>query len=150
MAERDINASDIVELVRRCDAAAAAFIRGDMQDYLRLITHADDYTLFAPYGGEPRHGFDTSEEALKNLSRFFTGGEATAELVESYSSGNLVVLVLMERQHGTVGGLPDQDWSLRVTLVFRRTDLDWQLVHRHADPLGHEIGFQRTAEIARG
>jgi hypothetical protein len=30
------------------------------------------------------------------------------------------VLVAIERQHGEVGGLTDQDWSLRVTLVFQR------------------------------
>jgi ketosteroid isomerase-like protein len=34
--------------------------------------------------------------------------------------GDLAVLVAIERQHGEVGGLPDQDWSPRVTLVFRR------------------------------
>ncbi len=31
------------------------------------------------------------------------------ELVESYISSALVVLVFIERQHGTVGGLPNQD-----------------------------------------
>jgi ketosteroid isomerase-like protein len=84
------------------------------------------------------------------MARFFTAGEAEVELVQSYASGDLVVLVLIERQHGEVGGLPDQNWSLRVTQVFRREGEDWWLVHRHADPLVHELGFQRTAEIARG
>ncbi len=141
---------EVADLVRRCADAAAAFIRGDMGTYLELITHAVDYTLMAPYGGEPRHGFDSSDDALRGMAQFFTGGEATVDLVSSYSSGDLVVLVLVERQHGEVGGLPDQDWSLRVTLVFRHEGADWLLVHRHADPLVHEIGFQRTAEIARG
>jgi ketosteroid isomerase-like protein len=150
MAHEDITAADVADLVRRCVDAAVAFIRGDMRGYLGLITHANDYTLMAPYGGAPRHGFDSSDEALKEMARFFTAGEAEVELVQSYASGDLVVLVLIERQHGEVGGLPDQDWSLRVTQVFRREGEDWWLVHRHADPLVHELGFQRTAEIARG
>ena len=49
--------------------------------------------------------------------------------------GDTVVLSMIERQHGRVGGQPDQDLSLRVTQVYRREGSDWLLVHRHADPL---------------
>jgi ketosteroid isomerase-like protein len=60
------------------------------------------------------------------------GGEAKVEVVDTYTSGNLAVLVVIERQHETIGDLPEQDWSLRVTWVFRRTaESDWELVHRH-------------------
>ena len=47
-------------------------------------------------------------------------------------------------------GLPDQDWSLRVTLVFRRTADGWELLHRHADPLVRPIPFDHRAQLARG
>jgi ketosteroid isomerase-like protein len=70
------------------------------------------------------------------------------ELVESYISSALVVLIFIERQHGTVGGLPNQDWSLRVTYVFRRHDSRWWLVYQHADPLVHATSFKQLA--ARG
>jgi len=122
-----------------------------MGTYLELIRHADDYTLMAPFGGEPRRGFDDSEEAVDAISRYFRNGEATLEVVETYASGDLAVLVVIERQHGEVGGLPDQDWSLRVTLVFRRTpDADWELVHRHADALVHDIELDQLSALARG
>jgi ketosteroid isomerase-like protein len=42
---------------------------------------------------------------------------------------------MIERQHGRIGDQPDQDLSIRVTHVYRRAGGDWQLVHRHADPL---------------
>jgi ketosteroid isomerase-like protein len=57
---------------------------------------------------------------------------------------------LVEHQHAAVGGLPDQDWSLRVSLVFRRDDGDWKLVHRHADPLVARRDLAEIAELARG
>jgi len=81
----------------------------------------------------------------------FRGGETNVEVVETYTARDLVVLVVIERQHGTVGDLPDQDWSLRVTWVFRRTaESDWELVHRHADALVHAIDHERLGALARG
>jgi ketosteroid isomerase-like protein len=82
------------------------------------------------------HVFEHTEEGLAETSRFFASGEASLDLQQSHVSGELAVLVAVERQHGRVGGLADQDWSLRVTLVFRRAGDRWQIVHRHADPLG--------------
>jgi ketosteroid isomerase-like protein len=49
-----------------------------------------------------------------------------------------------------VGGYPTQDWSLRVTLVFRREGGAWRLVHRHADALVHPITREQLATLARG
>jgi len=88
---------------------------------------------------------------LDGLARFFRGGEATVDVVETNTSGDLAVLVVIERQHGTVGDLLEQDWSLRVTWVFRRTaEPGWELVHRHADALMHPIDHDRLGALARG
>ena len=57
---------------------------------------------------------------------------------------------MIERRHGEVGGLPDQDWPLRVTQIYRRDGSDWLLVHRHADPLAHAVGLEQAAVLARG
>ena len=149
MGQRNVTDGDVTELVRSVAEATSAYIRGDIQTYLTLIKHGDDYTLMGPYGGEPRRGFDV-EQALESTPKMFRGGEADLELVESYASGDIAVLVVIERQHGEVGGLPDQDWSLRVTWVFRREGPEWRLVHRHADPLVHAISLEHMAVIARG
>lgn len=150
MTQRNVTDEEIDALVQRTGDAASALIRGDVRQYLALIQHSDDFTLMAPLGGEPERGFDASRESVEELEQFFRGGEAKQELVESYASGDLAVLVVIERQHGEVGGLPDQEWSLRVTLVFRREAGGWQLVHRHADPLVHPISLEQAAALARG
>ncbi|WP_205963724.1 hypothetical protein [Roseicella aquatilis] len=80
-------------LVERCGQANAAFMRGDMRAYLALISHADDYTLMAPFGGTPVHG------ALLPRRHDHVGDDAE----------------LRVRQRAEAGGLPEQDWSLRVT-----------------------------------
>jgi len=145
-----ITQEELGELVGRMDEAAKAYIRGDLQTYVSLFDHSDDYSLMSPFGGETTHGFEYTEEKAAETSRFFATGEARLELEQSYTSGDLAVLVAVERQHGEVGGLPDQDFSLRVTIVFRRVGTRWQIVHRHADPLVHPIPFDHLAQLARG
>jgi ketosteroid isomerase-like protein len=146
-----VTEEELAALVRRITEAADALIRGDIEGYTARIKHADDYVLMSPYGGDPVRGFDDSSAALDALAQFFRGGEANVEVVQTYASGDLVVLVVIERQHGTIGDLPDQDWSLRVTWVFRRgAASDWEVVHRHADALVHAIDHEQLGALARG
>jgi ketosteroid isomerase-like protein len=104
-----------------------------------------------PTGAPTKHGFDASPAGVEALENAFAGGgDGDLELEKQYSSGDLAVLAGVERQHGPVAGLPDQDWPLRVTLVFRREDSDWRLVHRHADALVHPISMEQLSLLARG
>jgi hypothetical protein len=85
MAHRHVTDEELAELIGRTAQAASALIRGDVRTYLTLIPHAEDFTLMDPFGGEPTRGFDASSESLEALERFFQGGEAELELVESYT-----------------------------------------------------------------
>jgi ketosteroid isomerase-like protein len=146
----NVTDEELAQLIQRVSIAAKAFIRGDMRTYFSLVEHSDDYTLMSPFGGEVERGFDISPEHIESLERFFQAGEAEVDVVETYASGDLAVLVLIERQHGEVGGLPDQDLSLRVTWVFRPEGSDWRQVHRHADALVRGINLEQLATLARG
>ena len=121
-----------------------------MRRYFSLMKHADDFTLMPPTGGETTHGSNVSDAEMDEMQRFFKRGEANLEVIETYASGDLVVLVAVERQHGEIGEYPPQDLSLRVTLVFRREGSVWRLAHRHADALVHPISLDHLAELARG
>jgi ketosteroid isomerase-like protein len=119
-----------------------------MDRYLALVHHARGFTLLPPTGGPPtRH--DHREDEIKASAGYFQHGEATLEHVAAHAWGDTLVLVMIERQHGQVGGLPDQDLSLRVTHVYRRDGSDWQLVHRHADPLVRTLELPELAELLR-
>lgn len=136
-------------LAERSERANAAFISGDMRRWHGLVGPiAEDFTLMQPSGGVSR-GFNASPARLDELARLFTSGEATFEPVQSYISRDMAVLVFVERQRAVVAGLPEQDWSLRVTQVWRRRGGEWELVHRHADTLVNNIGTERAAELAR-
>jgi ketosteroid isomerase-like protein len=150
MAEARVTDGDVDQLVELMREAASAYIGGHMRRYFELMNHADDFTLFDPLGGEPTRGSIVTEERVAALEDFFKSGTATLDVVETHASGNLAVLVAVERQYGEVGDYPAQDWSLRVTLVFRREESSWRLVHRHADALVHSITFDQLSELARG
>src|SRR4030095_9670559 len=62
----------------------------------------------------------------------------------------MVVLAVLERPHVEVGGLPAQEWALRVTLVFRREGSEWRLAHRHADALAKGVSLEQAAAPTRG
>ena len=150
MAEDRVTDAQLDELTELMGAAASAYIGGQMRRYFDLMNHGDDFTLMGPFGGETSRESMASEERIAELEDLFKGGEASLDVIERYASGDLAVLVVVERQHGLVGPYPEQDWSLRVTLVFRLEDSAWRLVHRHADPLVHPISFDQLAELARG
>ena len=140
--------NELAELVDETREAASAIIRGDMARYVELTHHAHGFTLMAPNGG-PATRHENRAEEVNQHADFFQGGESTLEHVETHAWGDTAVVVMIERQHGQVGGMPDQDCSLRVTHVYRREDSKWLLVHRHADPLVHPIDLESLAAIAR-
>lgn len=139
----------VEELIRKSEQANAALMRGDIDTYLSLITLADDFTLMSPFGGQPSQGA-YSRERWEQIGRFFRNGTLRQELVQAYATADMVVLAVIEHGHGEVGGLPAQDWPLRVTLVYRRDGKTWKLAHRHADPLARPILLEQSAWLARG
>ncbi len=132
--------------VRRVEDAADAWIRGDMDRYLALTRHARGFTLLAPLGGPATEHEDRGAE-LGGWTSDFRNGEARLEHVATHAWGDTLVLVMIERQHGEVAGLPDQNLSLRVTHVYRRDGDDWLLVHRHADPLVQPLPLPELAAL---
>jgi ketosteroid isomerase-like protein len=148
MPEETISDAELAELVERTEVATSAFMRGDMERYLELTPHARGFTLMNPFGGPPRR-YEDRTASLREAADYFKAGEATLEVADAHAWGDTVVLVMIERQHGEVGGLPDQDWPLRVTQVYRRDGSDWKVVHRHADPLVRPVDLEEAAALAR-
>lgn len=140
---------DVRKLIELSKASNVALVRGDGEGYASMVNHAEDFTLMSPFGGEPKNGAP-SPERMREAGNFFKNGSLEQEVVHAYGSPEMVVLVLIERVHVEVGGLPSQDWALRVTLVYRREGADWRLAHRHADPLVHAITLTQAAALGRG
>ena len=142
--------TDLEELTRVAQESAQAYFDGDLDTYAGLVRHADDFSLMPPFGGPTVRGFVLSDESRESTRSTFHGGDVQVDVEAAHVGSDLAVLAVVERQAGQVGELPAQDWSLRVTLAFRRDDGEWRLVHRHADALVHPIGWDTLARLARG
>jgi ketosteroid isomerase-like protein len=141
---------DVAELIRRSADSNAALMRGDIDRYRALIKLTDDFTLMSPFGGTPTRGSDMTSERWEAMGRFFRNGRLEHEVIQTYASADMVVLVIVEHGSGEVGRLPTQEWPLRVTLIYRRDGTEWRLAHRHADPLAAGISLAHAAALARG
>lgn len=141
---------EVAAVIRQCRDSNAALMRGDIAAYRALVTYTDDFTLMSPFGGAPTHGADIDDEKWQAMGRFFRNGTFDMEVVQSYGSADMIVLAIIERPRVEIGGLPLQNWHLRVTLVYRREAGEWRLAHRHADPLGDDISRPQAAALARG
>ncbi len=142
--------TDVAELIQRSSDSNAALMRGDIDTYQTLIAYTNDFTLMSPFGGTPSRGLEYTPERMAAMGRFFKNGVFKQEVVQSYASADMVVLAIIEHQNVEVGGLPAQEWPLRVTLVYRREGAEWRLAHRHADPLVMGISLEQAAALARG
>ena len=145
-----VEKSEAAVLIERSAEANAALMRGDVDRYRTLVPVSADFTLMSPFGGAPSHGATLTDERWEAMRRFFRNGTLRQELVQSYATADMIVLATIERARVEVGGLPAQDWALRVTLVYRREGTGWQLVHRHADPLAPGVSVEQAAALARG
>ena len=144
------NGETVAKLIRLSEEGNAALMRGEVDRYRALIPITEDYTLMAPFGGAPTHGSTMTDERWESIGRFFRNGTFEQEVVQAYGSADIVVLATIERCNVEAGGLPAQEWPLRVTLVYRREGGEWRLAHRHADPLAKGITIEQAAELARG
>ncbi len=151
MSDQASCAADLAGLIESSAVTNDALMRGDIQRYTALVRMGQDFVLMSPFGGSPSRGADLTPERTEAMGRFFRNGALKQELVASWSDGSMAVLATIERpMHVEVGGLPAQDWALRVTQVYRRAGEEWELIHRHADPLGHGISHATAAALGRG
>ena len=143
-------AAEIAALVDTAARANAAFMNGDPALSFAINPQSEDFSIMTPFGGVTTGGIDTAPDRMQAMAQTFTSATTSFEVLATYAAADLVVIAAIERQRGLVGGLAEQDWSLRVTLVFRRKGAGWVLVHRHADPLVKGISLGQLATLARG
>jgi hypothetical protein len=133
----EISESEIRELVEALDAERQAWIEGRFDSNAAgTMVQATDMTIFGPFGGGAGASGPDLHARQKRANASFHGGSGHCEVVRSIASNDLLVLIMIERNHVAFEGRSElHDWTLRTTQVFRRDGDHWVRLHRHADPL---------------
>jgi ketosteroid isomerase-like protein len=143
--------AELRELLAVLERGHQAWIDGELGFGPGLDADQDeDMTIFGPWGGEAGRG-PALPDRQKAMARLFHGGTGGNEVVKTVVAGDVVVVVLVERNEVRVDGSDeDQPWVLRTTQVFERRPDGWTRLHRHADPLIDRRTPAETFAIARG
>jgi ketosteroid isomerase-like protein len=127
-------------LARYRDALGGMF-RGDPTHWMALASHADDATLFPPFGGYEQGWNPIRARYQAAVDRMSPGfQDFDIEVLAYGESGDLAYVVALERSHFQ----PDASAGIqagftRVTQIFRREQGQWRLLHRHMDHLPEQF-----------
>jgi uncharacterized protein (TIGR02246 family) len=126
---------DFDEMVDETHRGLNEFVRGNADPMMALFSRRDDATLANPLG-PPRRGRKEIEKATQQAAAPFREGTVRYEEISRHVTPELAYLVEIERFQAKVGGSDElSSGALRVTMIFRREDDGWRIVHRHADPI---------------
>ena len=129
-------ANDVDELIERYQLGLGDFMKGDPEPVKELFSHREDVTLANPLG-PPAHGWNEVAATIEHAASQFRDGRLVGvEIVEKRVTPEFAYTLWLEHAEGKVGGREDVvPATLRVTMIYRREEGGWKVVHRHADPI---------------
>lgn len=120
----------IVEL----EAAEAEFANGRPDRFKALWSRADDVTIFGAFGNAVT-GWNNVMTRLDWASSAFVDGRRTRDEIHAHVGSDFAYLVQAERiDYHSPGNTDPKSLQMRATMVIRREQPGWRIVHRHADP----------------
>ena len=124
------------ELNEQYQLALDEFLKGNPEPGKQLWSHREDVSLANPYG-PPVRGWDEVAKTTEHASSLCSDGEFVGfEIVAKYVTPELAYVVQIERAEAKVGGREEiTPYAVRSTMIFRRENGEWKVVHRHADPI---------------
>jgi ketosteroid isomerase-like protein len=131
---------DFEKFLKAADAAQVEMQQGNAAAYKALWSHGEDVTLSGGFGGRVEKGWTMVSERLDWAASQFNKGTNTKERLSAYADGRLGYLVQLEHIKFKSPSGADSTRDFRVTMVFRKENGKWRIVHRHADGQTTKVG----------
>ncbi|MEV0803380.1 nuclear transport factor 2 family protein [Kribbella sp. NPDC050281] len=119
------------------ERANTAFVNGDSSLWMPLVSHSEQTSIFGGFGGL-EVGWSQVGPRYQWASAQFrpSGAKVEFEYLDKHVGSDTAYSVAIERCTVMYVDQPDEfPHALRATMVFRKEDDGWKIVHRHADPL---------------
>ena len=125
-------------LKRRADIARA-YVNGDASPLDQIVARSGAASFFPPTGGFEKGAEAVATRYDADVKAFRPGGESSLDILHSGAGGDVAYWTGFQSAKVKMQG-QDQPvaMKLRITELFRRAGGEWQLVHRHADPLAEK------------
>jgi hypothetical protein len=141
----------VQRLLEQAKRSNHAWMSGDSGPAAQGMVHDARFSIFGPFGGLPPPGWsDEFASRQASAAKAFQGSVSSSiELVRSYVTPEMAVLVLIERSEVRFAGHDrPQPWVLRSTVVYQPDgEGGWKVVHRHADPLTTLRSLDETLKL---
>ena len=109
--------------------------QGQSSPYAGCWERSSDVTLYGAWGPIDK-GIEAIDATLRWVAGRCSGGTQTqVELSTVFEQATLAYSVGFERTTLSIAGRAPRRMVLRVTQVYRSSDGEWRIVHRHADEL---------------
>jgi ketosteroid isomerase-like protein len=122
------------QVIPRLEHELGSLQNGDAGPRKMLWSHREPVSLF---GAERSAcGWSEVEPVFDRLAASFSNGQSCSyEVFSAGVSGDLGYVAAIEHSVASTGGGKPEQYTLRVTTIFRREEQEWKVVHRHGDPL---------------
>jgi ketosteroid isomerase-like protein len=126
--------SDFEIFLKSADAAQVELQNGKADSYKTLWSHSDDVTLSGGFGGGIEKGWAAVSKRLDWAASQFSNGTNSIERLVMYATMDIGYVVQIERiKFKAAATGEDASRISRVTMIFRRENGQWRIVHRQAD-----------------
>jgi ketosteroid isomerase-like protein len=113
-------------------AAEEALHNGDVEPRMAMWSRNEPVTVLGAV--KNAIGWDEVNQAFRWLGTRFSNCTAYRfDLIAAAVSGDMAYTIGNEHTSVSIGGVPAEPYTLRVTHVYRRENGEWKIAHRHAD-----------------
>ena len=125
---------DFHAFIQKRKEVARAYVNGDAAPLERIAAVDFPASFFHPKGVVVEGAERVLARYVDDATAFCPGGESDIEIIQMGHDTKVGYWVGYQNASVRLKGVADPvQMRLRVTEIFRRTNGQWQLVHRHAD-----------------